>query len=126
MEKLDLGYLEKLVDDALELETEESLNVFLTECGFYEWQLKQIAEVLEFKNVDSLYVFLKKCGTKENVVQCLKEVAKIKNKGLTPDIDTDYYCLTCGSRTGEEHPETGYCFICNTDNWEPIDSSIAR
>lgn len=45
--------------------------------------------------------------------------AKINNKGLTPYIDMDYWCETCGSKTGECHPVTGYCFICDSDNWEP-------
>ena len=25
----------------------------------------------------------------------------------------------CGSHSHQEHPRTGYCFHCNTDNWEP-------
>ena len=42
------------------------------------------------------------------------------NKGLKPCIDdTQYWCETCGSHSHQEHPKTGYCFHCNTDNWEP-------
>lgn len=42
-----------------------------------------------------------------------------ENKNLKPSIDTRYWCETCGSHSHQEHPKTGYCFHCNTDNWEP-------
>ncbi len=42
-----------------------------------------------------------------------------KNKELKPIIDKSYWCETCGSHSHEYHPVTGYCFHCNTDNWEP-------
>ena len=41
-----------------------------------------------------------------------------ENKDLKPYIDTRYWCGTCGSHSHQEHPKTGYCFHCNTDNWE--------
>lgn len=41
------------------------------------------------------------------------------NKELEPDIDKHYWCETCGSHSHETNPDTGYCFHCNTDNWEP-------
>ena len=42
------------------------------------------------------------------------------NKSLKPRADdTQYWCETCGSHSHQEHPRTGYCFHCNTDNWEP-------
>ena len=41
------------------------------------------------------------------------------NKDLEPDIDKRYWCETCGSHSHETNPDTGYCFNCNTDNWEP-------
>ena len=42
------------------------------------------------------------------------------NKSLKPRADdTQYWCGTCGSHSHQEHPRTGYCFHCNTDNWEP-------
>ena len=44
---------------------------------------------------------------------------KIENEGLEPCIDKRYWCETCGSHSHQVHPETGYCFHCNTDNWEP-------
>ena len=42
-----------------------------------------------------------------------------ENKELDPDIDKRYWCETCGSHSHETNPNTGYCFHCNTDNWEP-------
>lgn len=42
-----------------------------------------------------------------------------ENEGLKPCIDTRYWCETCGSHSHEENPKNGYCFVCNTDNWEP-------
>ncbi|RKU69599.1 hypothetical protein DWW91_11435 [Parabacteroides sp. AF17-3] len=42
-----------------------------------------------------------------------------ENKELEPDIDKRYWCETCGSHSHETNPNTGYCFNCNTDNWEP-------
>lgn len=40
-----------------------------------------------------------------------------ENKDLKPCINTRYWCGTCGSHSHLEHPKTGYCFHCNTDNW---------
>lgn len=45
-----------------------------------------------------------------------KEVA-IVTAGIKPYVDKDYWCGTCGSRSGKCHPDTGYCYICDTDNW---------
>ena len=53
------------------------------------------------------------------LVELLKEHTAHRNKGLTPTIDKEYTCETCGSRSGKCHPRTGYCFICGTDNWKP-------
>ncbi|MDD6210551.1 MAG: hypothetical protein PUB21_08105 [Bacteroidales bacterium] len=47
-----------------------------------------------------------------------KAETKALNKGLQPTIDDEYYCETCGSHSHKENPTTGYCYICNTDNWE--------
>lgn len=46
-------------------------------------------------------------------------VRKEGNKGLSPEYDKEYYCGTCGAKDGAEHPKTGYCFHCDTDNWIP-------
>lgn len=56
-----------------------------------------------------------------HLVSVLKEQAARQNKDLTPSIDKNYYCETCGSRSGKCHPTTGYCFICDTDNWKSLD-----
>lgn len=57
----------------------------------------------------------------KHLVGVLKEQAAIHNAGLTPSIDKAYYCETCGSHSGKCHPTTGYCFVCGTDNWKPVD-----
>lgn len=58
----------------------------------------------------------------ENIINALKyrkkETRKL-NKGVEPCIDAEYFCETCGSHSHKCDPVTGYCFICNTDNWEP-------
>lgn len=45
--------------------------------------------------------------------------SKERNKGLSLEYDKEYYCGTCGAKDGAEHPKTGYCFHCDTDNWIP-------
>ena len=54
------------------------------------------------------------------LVSVLKERATRLNAGLEPSVDKRYYCATCGSRSGKCHPDTGYCFLCDTDNWTPV------
>lgn len=56
---------------------------------------------------------------KRRLVELLKEHTARHNRGLTPTINKEYTCETCGSRSGKCHPQTGYCFICGTDNWKP-------
>ena len=48
-----------------------------------------------------------------------KAVIKERNKDLSPEYDKEYYCGTRGAKDGAEHPKTGYCFHCDTDNWIP-------
>lgn len=50
-----------------------------------------------------------------------KVVVRKRNKELSPLYNDDYYCGTCGAKDGAEHPQTGYCFYCDTDNWNPKD-----
>jgi len=45
-------------------------------------------------------------------------IVKDRNKDIKPTTDENYYCCTCGYKDGKEHPDTGYCFHCDTDNWE--------
>lgn len=49
-----------------------------------------------------------------------KKAVRKRNQGLISDVDKRYRCLTCGNKTGKEHPKTAYCFICDTDNWQLI------
>ena len=60
----------------------------------------------------------RKINIKDALKYRISETKKI-NKDITPYIDTDYFCETCGSHSHKCDPNTGYCFICNTDNWEP-------
>lgn len=50
-----------------------------------------------------------------------KKAAKANNSDLRPCYDEHYKCLTCGTK-GQNHPLTGYCFICDTDNWEQVNN----
>lgn len=50
----------------------------------------------------------------------IEETEKI-NLGITPYIDDEYWCETCGSHSHKCHPDSDYCFICNTDNWKAED-----
>lgn len=67
------------------------------------------------------HVFLSK---DKEIIEYLKErKKKIKGnnklKKIHPWCDKNYWCLTCGSKSGLENPETAYCYYCDTDNWEP-------
>lgn len=59
----------------------------------------------------------------KDIIRYLKDrIRKIRldNKGIMPDITNHKWkCLTCG-RKDKGHPETGFCFVCDTDNWESI------
>ncbi len=55
----------------------------------------------------------------QRLVELLKEHTARQNKALAPVINKEYTCETCGARSGKCHPQTGYCFICGTDNWKP-------
>lgn len=48
-------------------------------------------------------------------LEARKEEIAEENKGVEP-ILSSVKCETCGSV--KEHPKTGYCFICGTDNWK--------
>lgn len=72
---------------------------------------KQIHKVRKF--------YLSRNPDKMMVLEERKAVIKERNKGLFPEYDKEYYCGTCGAKDGAEHPKTGYCFHCDTDNWIP-------
>ena len=55
--------------------------------------------------------------SKSRIAQ-LKEAAAEKNKGLEPYIpERRRVCYTCGARDGYAHPNSSYCWWCDTDNW---------
>ena len=70
---------------------------------------KQIHKVRKF--------YLSRNPDKMMMLEERKEVVKERNKGLSPEYDKEYYCGTCGAKDGAEHPKSGYCFHCDTDNW---------
>lgn len=70
---------------------------------------KQIHKVRKF--------YLSRNPDKMMMLEERKAVIKERNKGLSPEYDKEYYCGTCGAKDGAEHPKTGYCFHCDTDNW---------
>lgn len=34
-------------------------------------------------------------------------------------IDENYYCAACGSHSHKCDDETGFCYECGADDWEP-------
>lgn len=72
---------------------------------------KQIRKVRKF--------YLSRNPDKMMMLEERKVAIKERNKGLSPEYDKEYYCGTCGAKDGAEHPKTGYCFYCDTDNWIP-------
>lgn len=70
---------------------------------------KQIHKVRKF--------YLSRNPDKMMMLEERKVVVKERNKGLSPEYDKEYYCGTCGAKDGAEHPKSGYCFHCDTDNW---------
>lgn len=70
---------------------------------------KQIHKVRKF--------YLSRNPDKMMMLEERKAVVKERNRGLSPEYDKEYYCGTCGAKDGAEHPKSGYCFHCDTDNW---------
>lgn len=56
-----------------------------------------------------------KTKAKERLEQ-LKRDAAIANAGTIP-IVSEEICETCFSESRAEHPITGLCFICGSDDW---------
>jgi len=52
----------------------------------------------------------------KEALKARKIEVKIQNKGIDAIEDRDNKCETCGSK--KQHPVTGYCFVCDTDNWK--------
>lgn len=64
-----------------------------------------------------------KCFNLKEFIKERKKRVKMQNKDLIPCIDERYWCETCGSRSHKCHPDTSYCFICDTDNWKLVGES---
>jgi hypothetical protein len=82
--------------------------------------IKEIAESNElFKKLIINYkcFYLSKKSDNKNILKERINVISLRNKNISPVYDTDYYCGTCGMKDGSEHPTTGFCFHCDTDNW---------
>lgn len=74
------------------------------------------------KILKSVKYAYKEPGLQTLLLQRIKETEEI-NKGQIPDINKNYWCATCGSHSHITDPKSGYCYICNTDNWEPEEDS---
>lgn len=62
----------------------------------------------------------KKLEIKEFLKKRIKN-KKLEFKHLKPNITVGKWkCLTCGNKD-KSHPNTSFCFKCDTDNWEEID-----
>lgn len=82
--------------------------------------LKQIAEddaKIEKEIRKVKYFFNKKADWVAKLISLRKEIVRNRNLELKPEYDPRYICGTCGSKDGAEHPVSGYCFYCDTDNW---------
>lgn len=85
-----------------------------------KYTAKQIAESDELFEKQTHKVrkfYLSRNPDKMMMLEERKAVVKERNKGLSPEYDKEYYCGTCGAKDGAEHPKSGYCFHCDTDNW---------
>lgn len=94
------------------------INHFGTDMSKYT--ARQIAESDELfeKQIHKVRKFyLSRNPDKMMMLEERKVVVKERNKGLSPEYDKEYYCGTCGAKDGAEHPKSGYCFHCDTDNW---------
>lgn len=77
-------------------------------CDLFDKQIHKVRKFYLSRNPDKMMMLEER-----------KAVIKERNKGLSPEYDKEYYCGTCGAKDGAEHPKTGYCFHCDTDNWIP-------
>lgn len=92
----------------------------LKKLSMSKYTAKQIAESDDLfdKQIHKVRKFyLSRNPDKMMMLEERKAVIKERNKGLSPEYDKEYYCGTCGAKDGAEHPKTGYCFHCDTDNW---------
>jgi len=58
-------------------------------------------------------------GIRQHLI-AYKIKTRLKNKGIEPYISFEpHKCLTCGT-INKAHPDTSFCFVCDTDNWQRI------
>lgn len=85
---------------------EHYYNKFVHDDDLFDKQIHKVRKFYLSRNPDKMMMLEER-----------KAVIKERNKGLSPEYDKEYYCGTCGAKDGAEHPKTGYCFHCDTDNW---------
>ena len=115
--KLDLK-IEEQKEKIVQYYGQQGINVLKVNMSKYT--AKQIAESDELfeKQIHKVRKFyLSRNPDKMMMLEERKAVIKEQNKGLSPEYDKEYYCGTCGAKDGAEHPKSGYCFHCDTDNW---------
>ncbi|WP_159038618.1 hypothetical protein [Brumimicrobium mesophilum] len=66
-------------------------------------------------------VYRHKCPKIKEYLKERKRKVRINTSHLTPSFDSQYKCNTCNTK-GKSNPETGYCIVCDTDNWEFINN----
>jgi len=92
----------------METNTPTAMNTLTTET------MENITEMIK----RSERIYTNKNPLIKSELKTLKKKVRIVNKGLVPYIDKEHTCKTCGSKDGKSHPETSFCFHCDTDNWE--------
>lgn len=68
-------------------------------------------EIIPFKDKKEIQ------SVKAHLCSIFSRFVKIGDWYLKMSEVKEYYCGTCGAKDGAEHPKTGYCFHCDTDNW---------
>lgn len=90
-------------------------------------QLQAIAENDDLLNKEIKkvrYFFKKKADWVSRLIEMRRTFIKERNINLKSEVDKRYFCGTCGSRDGLEHPISAYCFHCDTDNWYNKETEI--
>lgn len=114
------GHWEEM-DKALDDDGLCTVNV-CPDCGNDEFYgLIEIPVAVRFKQMvsEGRHVYRSRNpDIKAHLAKRIEMVAQ-RNHGLKPYVPTheEYKCRTCG-RKQKAHPETSYCFHCDTDNWD--------
>jgi len=86
-----------------------------------------LSDVLMAKEIRKCkFYFKSKDPRKMNILQERISFVRERNYDLIADINKEYYCGTCGSKDGRSHPDSSFCFYCDTDNWYPVHEDIGR